>query len=51
MVSIMSDNLNVINLVGRVGQKPDTQYFESGAVLTKLSLALGNNNAAVKLLQ
>lgn len=36
----MSENLNVINLVGRVGANPDVKYFESGAVLTKLSLAV-----------
>ncbi|VXD25174.1 single-stranded DNA-binding protein [Planktothrix paucivesiculata] len=40
----MSDNLNVINLVGRVGQQPETQYFESGAVLTKLSLAVNRRS-------
>lgn len=36
----MSDNLNAVNLVGRVGANPDVKYFESGAVLTKLSLAV-----------
>ena len=41
----MSDNLNVINLVGRVGQKPETQYFESGTVLTKLSLAVNRRTS------
>lgn len=41
----MSDNLNIINLVGRVGQKPDTQYFETGAVLTKLSLAVNRRTS------
>ncbi|MFB2920265.1 MULTISPECIES: single-stranded DNA-binding protein [Aerosakkonema] len=41
----MSDNLNIINLVGRVGQKPETQYFESGSVLTKLSLAVNRRTS------
>lgn len=41
----MSDNLNIINLVGRVGQKPETQYFESGTVLTKLSLAVNRRTS------
>ena len=36
----MSDHLNLINLVGRLGQAPETQYFTSGACLTKLSLAV-----------
>jgi len=34
------DNLNQINLVGRVGQPPETQYFPSGSCLTKLSIAV-----------
>lgn len=33
-------NLNQLNLVGRVGQTPDVKIFESGSVLTKLSLAV-----------
>ena len=41
----MSEHLNVVNLVGRVGQKPETQYFESGAVLTKLSLAVNRRTS------
>lgn len=41
----MSDNLNIINLVGRIGQKPETQYFESGTVLTKLSLAVNRRTS------
>jgi single-strand DNA-binding protein len=34
------DNLNQVNLVGRVGQFPETQYFPSGSCLTKLSIAV-----------
>jgi single-strand DNA-binding protein len=34
------DNFNLINLVGRVGQDPETQYFPSGSCLTKLSIAV-----------
>ncbi|MEM8780260.1 MAG: single-stranded DNA-binding protein [Cyanobacteria bacterium P01_G01_bin.49] len=33
-------NLNQINLVGRIGQDPEIKYFESGTVITKLSLAV-----------
>lgn len=33
-------NLNVVNLVGRVGADPDVKYFESGSVLCKLPLAV-----------
>ncbi|MEY3867471.1 MAG: hypothetical protein RLZZ338_1362 [Cyanobacteriota bacterium] len=33
-------NLNVVTLVGRVGGEPDVKYFESGAVLCRLTLAV-----------
>ncbi|HEY9873204.1 MAG TPA: single-stranded DNA-binding protein [Candidatus Obscuribacterales bacterium] len=33
-------NLNVVNLVGRVGAEPDVKYFESGSRLCKLTLAV-----------
>lgn len=33
-------NLNVVNLVGRVGQDPDVKYFESGKVKATFSLAV-----------
>lgn len=36
----MSDNLNLITLVGRLGAEPETRYFESGSVLSKMSLAV-----------
>ena len=36
-------NLNQINLVGRLGSDPDIRYFESGAVVTNLSLAVSRN--------
>lgn len=32
--------VNQINMVGRVGQEPDTKYFESGSVKTSLTLAV-----------
>ncbi|MGH2416499.1 MAG: single-stranded DNA-binding protein, partial [Microcystaceae cyanobacterium] len=37
---LMSDNLNLINLVGRLGQNPELKYFESGAILAKCTLAV-----------
>ena len=37
-------NLNQINLVGRVGKEPEIQFFESGTVLTKLTLAVNRRN-------
>lgn len=33
-------SVNVVNLVGRLGQDPDTRYFESGAVTTSFTLAV-----------
>ena len=32
--------LNVVTLVGRVGQNPDLKYFESGSVKCRLTLAV-----------
>lgn len=32
--------LNVVTLVGRVGQDPDVKYFESGSVKCRLTLAV-----------
>lgn len=32
--------LNVVTLVGRVGQDPDVKYFESGSVVCKCTLAV-----------
>lgn len=32
--------LNVVTLVGRVGQDPDVRYFESGSVKCQLTLAV-----------
>jgi single-strand DNA-binding protein len=39
----MSDNLNVINLVGRLGKDPEVTLFESGAALSKCTLAVSRN--------
>lgn len=36
----MTNNLNQITLVGRLGQEPAVRYFESGTVLTRLTLAV-----------
>lgn len=33
-------SINVVTLVGRVGQDPDVKYFESGSVKCKLTLAV-----------
>ncbi len=33
-------NLNLVNLVGRVGTNPDIKYFDSGSVVCKLTLAV-----------
>ncbi|MDJ1185027.1 single-stranded DNA-binding protein [Roseofilum casamattae] len=33
-------DLNVVHLIGRVGIDPDVKYFESGAVLCRLTLAV-----------
>ena len=32
--------LNLVNLVGRVGQDPDVKYFESGNVVCNVTLAV-----------
>ena len=37
-------NINQINLVGRLGQKPDVKYFESGKVVAKVSLAVNRRS-------
>jgi single-strand DNA-binding protein len=39
----MSDNLNVINLVGRLGRNPDVKIFDSGASVAKFPLAVKRN--------
>jgi single-strand DNA-binding protein len=39
----MSDNLNVINLVGRLGKNPEVKIFDSGASLAKCTLAVNRN--------
>jgi single-strand DNA-binding protein len=39
----MSDNLNVINLVGRLGRNPEVKIFDSGASLAKCTLAVNRN--------
>ena len=36
--------LNNVNLVGRVGGEPEVRYFDSGSVLTKLSLAVNRRS-------
>ena len=36
--------LNNVNLVGRVGRDPEVKYFDSGSVLTKLSLAVNRRS-------
>lgn len=38
------DNLNHLILVGRLGQAPELKYFESGAVLAKVSLAVNRQS-------
>lgn len=37
-------NLNVVNLVGRVGGDPDVKYFESGSVKCRLTLAVDRSS-------
>ena len=37
-------SLNVVNLVGRAGAKPDVRYFDSGSVLCKLPLAVNRRS-------
>jgi single-strand DNA-binding protein len=39
----MTDNLNVINLVGRLGKNPEVKIFDSGASLAKCTLAVNRN--------
>jgi single-strand DNA-binding protein len=39
----MSDNLNVINLVGRLGKNPDVKIFDSGASVANFPLAVKRN--------
>jgi single-strand DNA-binding protein len=39
------NNLNIIHLVGRIGAKPETRFFESGATVAKMSLAVSRNSA------
>jgi single-strand DNA-binding protein len=39
----MSDNLNVINLVGRLGRNPEVKIFDSGASVAKFPLAVNRN--------
>jgi single-strand DNA-binding protein len=36
----MTMGLNLVNLVGRVGQDPDVKYFESGNVVCNVTLAV-----------
>jgi single-strand DNA-binding protein len=38
-------NLNVVNLVGRVGGEPDVKYFESGSVKCNLTLAVNRRTS------
>ena len=40
--------INVVVLVGRVGQDPEMKYFESGKVKTTFSVAVNRWNAAAK---
>jgi len=44
LVLIIVMNLNVVNLVGRVGGDPDVKYFESGAVKCRLTLAVNRRS-------
>jgi single-strand DNA-binding protein len=44
----MSLNLNVVNLVGRVGSDPDIKYFESGSVKCRLTLAVNKRSKNAK---
>ncbi|MEM8777579.1 MAG: single-stranded DNA-binding protein [Cyanobacteria bacterium P01_G01_bin.49] len=37
-------NINQVNLVGRLGKDPEIRYFESGTVITKLTLAVNRRN-------
>ncbi|MGB3205480.1 MAG: single-stranded DNA-binding protein [Crinalium sp.] len=38
-------NLNVVNLVGRVGGEPEVKYFESGSVKCNLTLAVNRRTS------
>ncbi|MBR8839860.1 MAG: single-stranded DNA-binding protein [Stigonema ocellatum SAG 48.90 = DSM 106950] len=37
-------NINVVTLIGRVGNDPDIKYFESGSVKCKLTLAVNRRS-------
>lgn len=37
-------SLNVVTLVGRVGQDPDVKYFESGSMVCNLTLAVNRRS-------
>ena len=37
-------NLNQITLVGRLGQDPEARFFDSGAVLTTLTIAVNRRS-------
>jgi single-strand DNA-binding protein len=37
-------SINVVTLVGRVGQDPDMKYYESGTVKCKLTLAVNRRS-------
>ncbi|MGK7957795.1 MAG: single-stranded DNA-binding protein [Crocosphaera sp.] len=39
-----TSNINQLSLVGRLGQKPDVKWFESGAVIAKVSLAVNRRS-------
>ena len=40
---VVSTSLNSIQLVGRLGGEPDTRFFESGSVVSNVSLAVNRN--------
>jgi single-strand DNA-binding protein len=39
-------SINTITLVGRAGRDPETRFFESGSVVTNLSLAVNRPSAS-----